>query len=90
MRARVTTLRAVTAFFLLLCLASTAAVNLTNTPSAYTLRKLFDEETCVHYNHSNKNQHLLDVFTVFHSGYGIEHPVTDNCKWLAVCWRVCA
>lgn len=53
-------------------------MNLTNTPSAYTLRKLFDEETCVHYNHSNRNQHLLDVFTVFHSGYGMERPVTDN------------
>ena len=90
MCSRVTTFRAVTAFSLLLCLASTAAVNLTNTPSAYTLRKLFDEETCVHYNHSNRNQRLIDVFTIFHNGYGVEHTVTDDCKCLTVCWRVCA
>ena len=89
MCSRVTTFRAVTAFSLL-CLVSTAAVNLTNTPSAYTLRKLFDEETCVHYNHSNRNRYLIDVLTIFHNGYGVEHPVTDDCKCLTVCWRVCA
>ena len=89
MCAQVTTLRAATAFFLLLCLASTVAVNLTNTPSAYTLRKLFDEETCVHYNHSNRNQYLMDVLTVFYNGYGMEQPVTDDCECLSVCWRVC-
>ena len=90
MCAHVTTLRAVTAFSFLLCLSSTAAVNLTNTPSAYTLRKLFDEETCVHYNHSNRNQYLMDVLTVFYNGYGMEHSVTDDCECLSVCWRVCA
>ena len=62
----------------------------TDGPSAYALRKLFDEETCVHYNHSNRNQRLIDVLTIFHNGYGVEHPVTDGCKCLTVCWRVCA
>lgn len=90
MCAQVTTLRAVGAFSLLLCLASTVAVNLTNTPSAYTLRKLFDEEICVHYNYSDRNERLIEVFTVFHSGYGMEHPVTDDCKCLcALCVGVC-
>ena len=88
--AQVSILHPVTAYFALLCLMSTAALNNNNTPSADTLEKLFNEEFCGNGNYTSWNDRLTAVFQVFHEGYGIHQRLFKDCKRLTVCVCVCA